>query len=881
MDPLEDEEVRDLPTGTVTFLFTDVEGSTRLLQRLGDGYGDVQRRYYALVRAAISDGGGREVSTEGDSFFAVFPTPRGAVHAAVRAQRELIATRWPDEIQLRVRVGLHTGEGSLGADNYLGLDVNRAARIAAAAHGGQILISDAARALVERDLPSGTRLRDVGRHALKDLAHPEHLHQLVVEGLEQDFPAPKTLDARPNNLPAQLTRFIGRHDEVTRIRELLAENRLVTLTGIGGTGKTRLALRVAAEALDDFDDGVFFVDLSSMDDPDLVPTSVAAALNVREESGRPTIDTVVDHLRGKNLLLVLDNFEQLVETGSTLLEPLLREVWDVGILVTSRVPLRLYGEQQFPVPPLALPDPRRLPALEELACFEAIALFAERAAAAKPDFRVTEENAAAVAEITARLDGLPLAIELVAGRIKLLAPEGLLSRLEHRLPLLTAGDRNVPERHRTLRGVIEWSHDLLSAAERQMLARFAVFAGGVDIEAADAVANPHSELELDTLDVLASLVEKSLLRTLDGPNRETRFGMLETIREFALERLSISGEESAMRRRHAAHWINVAERASEALAGPEQAEWAQRLEQDHDNFRAALSWTSRSGEAQLGLRLAALLEPFWRLGSHVREGLRWLDELLMMPEAAEQTLLRARALTAAADLHAWIDDPGANLLLAGEALAIFRSVGEPAEIANSLGKLGWAHLQAGDLDSAKVSLAEAKVLNARLGNREQAANCSNGLAIVAQFEGQNEEARRLFEEALEVMKEVENTYWVGLIYLMISQADKAEGRFDAADDRILAGLTIFRELDNVMGMAWALYSLGDVALQRGEPERALRLIGACDAHLQGGEMPALAKATMGDVGAAARGRLDPVTAEGAYAEGLAMALEDAEKYAFQ
>jgi class 3 adenylate cyclase len=413
----------DLPTGIVTFLFTDIEGHTRILERLGERYGAIKERHDATVRSAIAAGEGREVSTEGDSFFAVFPTPTGAIRAAATIQRQLATTRWPDGAVVSVRIGLHTGEGRLSGESYLGLDVNRAARIAAAAHGGQVLLSDATRALVERSLPSGMSLRDLGPHRLKDLAHAERLHQLVLDGLEQDFPPPRTLDARPNNLPTQLTRFIGRHDEVARVRELLTDRRLVTLTGPGGAGKTRLGVQVATETLLDYRDGAFFVDLSPLSDPGLVAAEIASALAVRPESGRPEIDTVADHLRNKELLLVLDNFEQVIEAGRSVVEPLLGAAAGVRVLITSRVPLHLYGEQEFQVPPLGLATPERLPPLETLAQIEAVALFVERATSHRADFRLTEANARAVAEITARLDGLPLAIELAASRIGLLTAD--------------------------------------------------------------------------------------------------------------------------------------------------------------------------------------------------------------------------------------------------------------------------------------------------------------------------------------------------------------------------------------------------------------------------------------------------------------------------
>jgi len=531
-----------LPTGTVSFLFTDIEGSTRLLQELGDRYAAVRDDHAAIVRHAIDEGGGVEVSTEGDSFFAAFGSPVGAVRAAVAAQRGLADHDWSPGSPVRVRMGLHTGEGVAGGDNYVGLDVNRAARIAAAAHGGQVIVSDATRGLVEHALPEGVSLRDLGEHRLRDIALPEHLHDLVIEGLTADFPVPRTLDARPSNLPLQLTSFVGREEEIAEVRRLLGQTRLLTLTGAGGTGKSRLALQVAGELLAELRDGVFFVDLSSVTDPALVPSIVAKTLRVPEVAGRPLLEAVKDHLRDKQLLLVVDNFEQVADAGPVL-EELLGAAPTLTVMVTSRVVLSLRGEQEYVVPPLDLPDPERLPDVRTLGRFEAVRLFSERAQAVRPEFRVTEANAAAVAEITARLDGLPLAIELAATRTKVLTPEQILPRLQQRLSILTSGARTLPERQRTLRGAMAWSHDLLDAAERRWFARLSVFAGGWTLESAEAVCDPRG-VGLDALEGLTSLVDQSLVRRTDPADRRPRFSMLETIREFGQEQLAAGGDST-------------------------------------------------------------------------------------------------------------------------------------------------------------------------------------------------------------------------------------------------------------------------------------------------------------------------------------------------
>jgi predicted ATPase/class 3 adenylate cyclase len=740
----------ELPTGAVTFLFSDMEGSTRLLERLGDRFRAVKERHDAIVRAAIAEGGGHEIGTEGDSFFAAFASPAGAVSAAVRAQRELAAATWPDDAVVRVRMGLHTGEARVVGDDSEGLAVNRAARIAASGHGGQVLVSDATRCLVEHAPPAGTSVRDLGTHRLRDLTHPERLHQLVIAGLEQDFPPPRTLNARPNNLPAQLTRLVGRREETAQIRELVGANRLVTLTGIGGIGKTRLALAVAAEVLERFRDGAFFVDLSAIDDPPLMPSAIGAALGVRDEPGRSIEESVAEHLRERELLLVLDNFEQLVDGAATTVEALLRAAPAAKALVTSRIPLRLLGEQRFPVPPLAVADPGGVADVDTLAALDAVGLFVDRAAAVKPGFRMAPADLPAVAAIVARLDGLPLAIELAASRVALLSPAQLLARLERRLPLLTATDRNVAERQRTVRRTIDWSHDLLSPAERRMFARLAVFAGGTDLEAVDAVVNRDGELGLDTLDGMAALVESHLVRTVESDDGAARFGILETIREYGLERLAADGEESLVRRRHAEHWIGVAERAAEGLAGREQAAWTRRLERDHDNVRAALGWTVRAGEPEIGLRLAAALEHFWRIVGHVHEALGWFEQLLTLPAAHETVAVRARALAAAGSLAPWVGAIDAQLRFAEEAATNFRQLGDSNGLADALGTVGWAHLHMGSLPAARATLAEARSLTIANADARTTANCDLALGLVAFSERRGVEARKHFDDALDV-----------------------------------------------------------------------------------------------------------------------------------
>src|SRR5215210_3547652 len=491
------------PTGTVTFLFTDIEGSTRMWEKDPEAMGSTVARHDEVLRGAIEANEGHVFKTVGDAFCAAFPTAPDALEAAISAQRLLHAGGQDEESRLRVRMALHTGSAEERGGDYFGPPLNRVARLLTAAHGGQTLLSSPAQELVRDQLPTGAGLRDLGEHRLMDLTRPERVFQLLIPDLPEDFPALRTLDVRPNNLPVQPTPLVGREKEVEAVRERLGGSssaRLLTLTGPGGIGKTRLALQVTAEALEEFEDGAFFVALAAIADPSLAAPAIAGSLGVVESGEQPLIEGLKDHLRDRQLLLLLDNFEQVLG-ASSLVGELLSSCPELKVLATSRIPLRLYGEREYPVPPLALPDPGRLlPPPERLTQYEAVRLFVERAQDARPDFSVTNENAPAVAEICTRLDGLPLAIELAAARAKILSPQAMLSRLSNRLKLLKGGARDLPERQQTLRGGIDWSHDLLEEEERTLFARLSVFVGGCTVEAAEEVCDPEGDLLVEVLD---------------------------------------------------------------------------------------------------------------------------------------------------------------------------------------------------------------------------------------------------------------------------------------------------------------------------------------------------------------------------------------------
>ncbi|MGH8927089.1 MAG: adenylate/guanylate cyclase domain-containing protein, partial [Acidimicrobiia bacterium] len=636
-----------LPTGTVTFLFTDIEGSTRMLQRLGERYPAVLEQHSEIARNAIAKHEGIVVSTEGDSFFAVFKSAPKALEAVADLQRGLATAVWPDGASVKVRAGIHTGDGTTGGDNYVGLDVHRAARIAAAGHGGQVLVSNPTAVLAEGQLPMRTSLRQLGEYRLKDLTRPETIHQLRIDDLPNDFPPLRTLDLVPNNLPVELTSFVGR-PELAQIVGLLDESRLVTLTGPGGTGKTRLSLQAAADLTGRFADGVWFVPLAAITEPDLVASAVGGALGMQPSSEDPD-HRLAEYLRTRDILLVLDNFEQILKEAPQV-AGWLQGAPRLKVLVTSRGPLHISGEREFPVPPLALPSDTDVPSPEVLCGIESVALFVERATAARPDFRLDSRNAPIVVDIVARLEGLPLAIELAAARIRLLPLEGIRERLNSRLGLLTGGARDLPERQQTLRNAIEWSYDLLDDPHQRLFARLAVFVGGFGIEQAEQVCDRG--LDLDILEGLSTLNDQSLIRTVASDGG--RFLMLETIREYALERLRHGPEEGEIRRRHAQAFRSLAEEAAPEYTRIHTKRWLDRTEADHDNLRAALSWAIEAGEATVAQRLTGAMWRFWQMRGYLREGRQRAEAALAEPGGTAETLIIAQE--AAGGLAYWQAD---------------------------------------------------------------------------------------------------------------------------------------------------------------------------------------------------------------------------------
>jgi predicted ATPase len=713
--------------------------------------------------------------------------------------------------------------------DYFGPAVNRCSRLRSAAHGEQILLSAATVELVRDQLDEEVSLRDLGECRLKDLIRPEQVYQLVAPGLSAEFPPLKGLDTRPHNLPAQLTPLVGREQELATLRRKLqrAENRLVTLTGPGGTGKTRLALQAAADLLEEFADGAFFVDLAPLRDPALVISSIAQVLGVRESGGMPLIESVKGYLREKQLLLVLDNFEQVL-AAATVVTELLEAAPRLKALATSRALLRLRGEQEYPVPPLPVPDPKHLPPLAALSQYAAVELFIQRAVSARPDFAVTNENAPAVAEICHRLDGLPLALELAAARIRLFPPEALFSRLERRLPLLTGGARDLPTRQRALRDTIAWSYELLEERERTLFRRLSVFVGGWTIEAAEEVCAEAGETEIDVVEGLASLVEQSLVRQ-GGQDSVPRFRMLETIGEYAQECLTASGESEAVGRRHAGYYLALAGAAEPHLTGPHQQAWLDRLEQERDNLRAVLGWALSTARpqpggdaAEIGLRLAGAMKQFWFIRGDYTEGRGWLARLLgLLGERAHHgvevpPVVRARAVYAAGTL-AWPQgDLSAARALFQESLWLAQELEDRPLIVESLRGVALACAYLGEFEAARTYGEEGLTISRELGDRHLIAQLCNQLGIITREQGDHDRSRALLEESLRIFREVDERQCtvyplVGLGILRMIQGDYPEALACYQESRDVA-----QEVREPRMVAVALGLIGTLARYHGD-----------------------------------------------------------------
>ncbi|HEY3310599.1 MAG TPA: tetratricopeptide repeat protein [Anaerolineales bacterium] len=915
-----------LPSGTLTFLFTDIEGSTQLLNLLGEEFGSLLAEHHQLLRAAFGQHEGVEIDTQGDSFFIVFRQALQAVQAAALAQRSLAGHHWPKEAQVHVRMALHTGEPKIGPTGYVGMDVHRAARINSAGHGGQVLLSASTKALVEQVLPAGLSLRPLGEQRLKDLQRPEQIFQLVIDGLPSDFPELHSLNALPNNLPMQLTSFIGREEQIRVLKQYLQRDRMVTLVGAGGSGKTRLALQTAAELLDEFRDGVWFIDLSPSTDPAFIMQTLGTVLKVHEEAGHSYEETLLDFLRRRKTLIILDNCEHLVEACAALAESLLKNCPQLKVLSTSREALGIAGEYLLPVPTLSLPAVETHGAvgskyLERITGSEAVRLFEERAVQVQPGFRVGPDNALAVARVCERLDGIPLAIELAAARVRMMSLEQILDRLNDRFHLLTGGSRTALPRQKTLQALVEWSHALLDGPEKQLFRRLSVFTGGWSLEAAEAVCSGDGIPDSAIMDLLERLVDKSLV--LAETSGSEHYRMLETIRQYAALKLQDSGEEEHLRQRHFDHTFVQVRESQQGLTGPNPSKWLKNLDTEKDNVYNALAWGLQNveGNREKILELTAGLWMWWMGRGTLNEGRQWLEKALQIspePSAArakalaslgivlwhqgdiqkafsyEDESLRILAGLEMPDLadHAQVTHVRGHLAMDSgdflgayqgfkESLGSYRQLNDPYWVGTLISDLGMVAYHQGDLKLARKYQEQSLEVFEEVGNEEIIAQTIARIGEIVRLEGDYTNAKECYEKSLSIYQALGMKVDAASCMHKLGYVAQYHGNFQKARSLFTASLSIQREVSNKQGIIECLAGMAGLAVVENQPERALRLYGAAQALRDATHFPL----TPTDLAewkrdqTLAEGQLDEAGRMRARLDGQAMGFEKAIEYA--
>ncbi len=735
------------PSGTVTFLFTDVEGSTRLWDEHPEAMEKALHIHDELLRSTVEGRGGYVFSTAGDAFAVAFSDPRQALAAAIQAQSLLGLQEWPQAASLRVRMALHSGIAAERDGDYFGTAPSRCARVMAVAGGGQILLTEATHGMLKDDRIDGVAFRDLGQHQLRDLTAPERIFSVVHPGLSAAPETIRSLTTLPNNLPVQLTSFVGRHQELEEAAKLLRGSRLLTLAGVGGSGKTRLALQVAAEALEEFADGVWLVELAPVTEASGVIRAVTNTLSVTEQPERSLEELLIEQIRHRQLLLIFDNCEHLIDEVARLTDRLLAAAPHLRILATSREMLGVPGETPYQLRSMKVPD-EGVP-LSSLAGFDAVQLFASRGEVAQAGFRITESNAATVVQLCKRLDGMPLALELAAARLRVLSPEQIAARLDDRFRLLTGGSRTALPRQQTLEAAIDWSYDLLSDREKKLFDRLSVFQGGFTLEAAERVCVGDGVEEAEILDLLSRLVDKSLVAVgegIEGP----RYRMLETLRQYGRERLTKREETEPVRRRHAAYFHGLIEQALPHLRGPEEERWGKRLESEHDNFRQALRWSIDAGEAEMGQSLAGLLYRFWMLYNHVSEGRDWLDQVMAVGTGS--ALSRRRAALGAGTLAMVHHELATARPLLEEARDAMRAADDGLMMTAALNNLASVLMQTDDLEAAREVFWEELDYGRRTNGDEAVTFALENLADVELSLGNHDQARGMFDQAIEAAR---------------------------------------------------------------------------------------------------------------------------------
>lgn len=904
------------PTGTVTFLFTDLEGSSKLWETYPEAMKPAIARLEVLSRQAIEGHRGEIVKSMGDGFMASFAIALDALEAALELQRAVRKESWAEVPAFRIRAGIHAGTVEEREGDYFGATVNRTARLMNAANGGQTLLSETAHDLVRDTAAREIVLLDLGQHRLRDLVRPERIFQASAPGLETEFQPIRTLDVLPNNLPKWLTTFVGREREMEQVKHALDKSRLLTLTGAGGTGKTRLSIEAGAELVHKFRDGVWLVEFAPVTDPALVPQTIAAVLRLREERGRTIWATLVDHLALKELLLILDNCEHLIEPIAKAADELLRNSPQLKVLASSREPLRISGEQIIIVPSLAVPDPQDKSTLAELAQCDAVQLFLDRAVNSKADFALTAQNAAAVAQIVRRLDGIPLAIELSAARINALSVEKIAARLDDAFNLLTMGSRTAMPRQQTLSALIDWSHGLLTDSERILFRRLSVMAGGWTLAAAEDICAGEPLKSGLILNLLAELVEKSLVSVREDAGAEKRYAFLEIIRQYARNKLVEAGEERILRARHCAWFMGLSEEAEACFHGPTQAECLNRLERDYDNLNAAIDWAMESQDAERAIRFTGMLFDFWNVRGYWSEGRDRLNRALALPGSEERSPARAKSTNAAATLalkqndyvvaHSLFEasletaravgakEEAAKALFglgskyetqndyAGarayymQALEAYGELGSKLGKARTLGNLGVLDLNHGEFEQAQTNLEACLPLFRELGDQRSVGQVAGNLAVIAYFRGEYVRARGFCEESLKIARELKDKYRTANQLNTLGYIASRQGEHTKARGYFSESLTLFAALKSRRMLADVFTGLASTAVALGDEMLAAQLLGATQALVKslGVTLNEANQKEFDRSAAAARAR-DERAFQAAWEGGMAMTLEEA------
>ncbi|HEY5753316.1 MAG TPA: adenylate/guanylate cyclase domain-containing protein [Chthoniobacterales bacterium] len=824
----------DFPTGNVTFLFTDIEGSSRMWERYPVAMGGALANHDRILRESIKLNEGLVFKTVGDAFCVVFNEAPGAIAAAAAAQKRLAESTWETPDPIKVRMAVHTGVAELRDNDYFGQTLNRVARILAAGNGGQTLLSRVTEELVNGLLPDGVSLRDLGERRLKDLTRSERIFEVIIEGLPDEFPPLRSLERFPNNLPVQLTSFVGREAEQLEVRRLLDTTHLLTLTGPGGTGKTRLSLQVAADVLEHYPDGVWLVELAQMSDPEKLAETVANVLGVMGDGDRQPEAVLASFLRRKNMLLIFDNCEHLVVPVAMLATELLQAAPNLRILASSRTPLSIMGETTWPVPPLSTPQRTRwgdLPyyTVEQAVSFESVKLFMDRALAVNPRFQLTPENIRAVTQICYRLDGIPLAIELAAARVKFLPPQQIASRLDDRFQLLTGGSRSALPRQQTLRALIDWSHDLLSEKERILFRRLAVFVGGRTLETVEAVCSGEEIEDWEVLDLLSQLLDKSLITIEEGPQGEPRYVMTESVWQYATAKFAESTDGDVTRDRHLAYFTKKAEKAAPFLWGPDQAHWLEKLSPERYNFRAAMDWGIASKQPkglELAMRMAVALARFWEVRSDLKEGREHTDALLAEVSRAPRTLLLAETILVGSRLAWCQDDTKVARAYAVESLEIFRELKADVHVGFSLAILGFIERLEDSVDAAEAYFKETMAIAEKTGDLELRSLALSGMGSIAGDRKDYAAAARLKQQSVEICRQLGDRYLLELNTWSLGRLAFLAGRTDEAFAFFRECAATAVELANRWIIPHLVENIGAICRVRGQFETGTRLFGA-------------------------------------------------------